>query len=137
MAELLTGGCACGAIRYECSGEPIFRGNCYCRDCQRSSGTAMASILGMPKASVKILKGEARYFEVTADSGEKISRGFCPGCGSPLFSLLAAMPDVMGIKPSSLDDPSRFTPSISVYTSSAPSWALIAENIPKFPKMPG
>jgi hypothetical protein len=137
MAALLTGGCACGAVRYECSGEPIFSGNCYCRDCQRSSGTAMASVLGVPKAAVKVLKGEARYFEVTADSGKKISRGFCSTCGTPLFSLLAAMPDLMGIKASSLDDPSQFRPGMSLYTSSAPAWAPFVENLPKFPKMPG
>jgi hypothetical protein len=137
MAASLTGGCACGAIRYECSGEPVFSGNCYCRDCQRSSGTAMSSVLGMPKAAVKILKGDVRYFESTADSGKKISRGFCATCGTPLFSMLAAAPDLMGIKASSLDDSNRFSPAMSIYTSSAPAWALFAENLPKFPKMPG
>jgi hypothetical protein len=137
MAELMTGGCACGAIRYESSGEPVFSGNCYCRDCQRSSGTAMASVFAVPKATVKIVKGEPRYFDVTADSGKTISRGFCSTCGTPLFSLLAAMPDVMAIKPSTLDDSSRFNPGMSIYTSSAPAWATFAENLPKFPKMPG
>ncbi len=97
----------------------------------------MASVLGVPKATVKILKGETRYFEVTADSGKKLSRGFCPTCGTPLFSLLEAMPEVMGIKASSLDDPSRFSPGMSLYTSSAPPWASFPENLPRFPKMPG
>jgi hypothetical protein len=137
MAAELTGGCACGAVRYEISGAPVFSGNCYCRDCQRSSGTAMASILGVPKGTVKILQGEARYFELTADSGNKISRGFCPTCGTPLFSLLAGMPDLMGIKASSLDDPSRFSPGMNLFTSSAPAWAPLTENLPNFPKMPG
>jgi hypothetical protein len=137
MAAGLTGGCACGAVRYEISGEPVFSGNCYCRDCQLSSGTAMASVLGVPKGTVKILKGEARYFEVTADSGKKISRGFCPTCGTPLFSLLEAMPEVMGIKASSLDDTSRFSPGMNLFTSSAPAWASFKENLPNFPKMPG
>src|ERR1700677_2185024 len=137
MAAELTGGCACGAVRYEISGAPVFSGSCYCRDCQRSSGTAMASILGVPKGTVKILQGEARYFELTADSGNKISRGFCPTCGTPLFSLLAGMPDLMGIKASSLDDPRRFSPAMNLFTSSAPAWAPLAENLPNFPKMPG
>jgi hypothetical protein len=69
MPALLTGGCAGGAVRYECSGDPIFSGHCYyCRDCQLSTGTAMASVLGMPKAAVKLFKseGEVRYFEVMA-----------------------------------------------------------------------
>jgi hypothetical protein len=97
----------------------------------------MASVFAVPKATVKIVKGEPRYFDVTADSGKTISRGFCSTCGTPLFSLLAAMPDVMAIKPSTLDDSSRFKPGMSIYTSSAPAWATFAENLPKFPKMPG
>lgn len=137
MATPRTGGCACGAIRYEISGEPVFSGNCYCRDCQRSSGTALASVFAVPKAAVKILKGEARYFDVKADSGKKLSRGFCATCGSPLFSLVEAMPDVIAIKASSLDDPGQFKPGMSIYTSSAPAWAPITENLPKFPRMPG
>jgi hypothetical protein len=137
MANTVTGGCACGVIRYECSGDPMFAANCYCRDCQRSSGTAMSSVLIVPQAAVKVLKGEARYHEVTADSGKKLSRGFCANCGSPVFSKIEAMPDVIGIKASSLDDPNLFRPGMSIYTSSAPTWAQMAEGVPQFPKMPG
>ena len=45
MSEAYTGGCACGAIRYEISGEPIFMNDCQCRDCQRTSGTGHGSYL--------------------------------------------------------------------------------------------
>jgi len=132
-----SGGCACGAIRYECSAEPMFSAHCYCRDCQRASGAAMATVIGVPKAAIKILKGEPRYYEVTADSGKKISRGFCANCGSPLFTLLEAMPDAMGIRAASLDDSSGFRPGMSIWTSSAPRWAPLVEHLPNFPKMPG
>lgn len=97
----------------------------------------MASVLGVPKATVKIVKGDVRYFEVTADSGKKINRGFCPTCGSPLFGLLEAMPDMMALRATSLDDPGQFKPAMSIYMSSAPAWAPVAEHLPKFPKMPG
>lgn len=137
MPATLTGGCACGAIRYEISADPMFSGNCYCRDCQRSSGAPMASVIGVPKAAVKILKGEARYHDLTADNGKKISRGFCAMCGSPLFSRFEAMPDAMGIRTVSLDDPSQVKPAMNIYMSSALPWAPVAENLPKFPKMPG
>jgi hypothetical protein len=137
MATLLTGGCACGAIRYECSGEPTFAANCYCRDCQRSSGTAFSSGLFVPKEALNILQGEVRYFEVTAESGKQISRGFCPTCGSPVFTLAEAMPSGVGIKASSLDDPNQFRPAMNLFMSSAPVWSPVAEALPKFPKMPG
>ena len=83
------------------------------------------------------IKGEPRYYEVTADSGKKRQLGFCATCGSPLFTKLEAMPNVIGITPASLDDPNLFHPSINVYTSSAPAWAIFAEGVRSFPKMPG
>ena len=137
MAATMTGGCACGAIRYECSGDPAMALNCYCRDCQRSGGAAMASVMVMPKDNVKILKGEASFHEVVADSGKKVSRGFCANCGSPLFTKLESFPTVLGIKAGSLDDPNQFKPGMNVYTSSAPTWAPISEGPKKFAKMPG
>ncbi len=97
----------------------------------------MASVFGVPKAAVKILKGDVRYFAVTADSGKKISRGFCPTCGSPLFGLFEGMPEQMGIRATSLDDPAKFKPGMNIYMSSALPWAPVIENLPKFPKMPG
>lgn len=136
MANTITGGCACGAVRYECNADPMFTANCYCRDCQRSGGTALASVLFVPKGALKVLKGEVRYHEVTADSGKKLSRGFCPTCGSPLFSRAEMLPDGVGIKAASLDDPSVFKPGMNLYMSSAPPWAPVAAGIPQFPKMP-
>ena len=59
MSEAYTGGCACGAIRYEISGEPMVMNDCQCRDCQRKSGTGHGSYLTFPRTGVK-LKGEAK-----------------------------------------------------------------------------
>jgi hypothetical protein len=137
MAATLTGGCACGAIRYECSGDPALALNCYCRDCQRSGGTAMASLMAMPKAGVKLLKGEARYFDVIGESGKKVSRGFCANCGSGLFTRGESFPDVLGIKAASLDDPNQFRPGMNIYTSSAPAWAPMSDKLKSFAKMAG
>ena len=92
----VTGGCACGAVRYECSADPIMAANCYCTDCQHSTGTAMASVLLVPKAALK-LTGELKHYESTGDSGNKVSRGFCPNCGSPILSSLPAMSDFIAL----------------------------------------
>ncbi|WP_409878663.1 GFA family protein [Dendronalium sp. ChiSLP03b] len=54
MAERIRGGCMCGAIRYECSAEPIAMGNCHCRDCQRATGSAFAAALLVPSSAVTI-----------------------------------------------------------------------------------
>jgi hypothetical protein len=136
MATLFSGGCMCGAVRYEISAEPMMSAICYCRDCQRSTGSAFASVLVVPKAAFKLTKGQLKEFEVTADSGNKVSRGFCANCGAPIISLLSSVPDVVAVKAGSLDDPSKFAPGASVYMSSAQPWAPVGP-WPKFAKMPG
>lgn len=135
MATPFSGGCMCGAIRYECSADPLLALNCHCRDCQRASGSAFASVLAVPKDSLKIT-GEPKYHDVKADSGNTISRGFCPECGSPLFTKLSARPDLVGIRAASLDDPSWHKPAMDIYTSSAQPWDYMNPDLPKSPKMP-
>jgi hypothetical protein len=132
----INGGCACGAVRYECSADPMMAANCYCRDCQHSTGTALASVMLVPKAALKIT-GTLKQYAVKGDSGNEVSRGFCPNCGSPILSLIGAMPDFVALKAGSLDDTSQFKPMVQVYMKSAPAWAPVHEHLPKFDKQPG
>ena len=133
MAAPFTGGCACGAVRYECTADPLGSINCHCRDCQRASGTAYASILRVPAASFRVTKGEAKFYSTTADSGNTVSRGFCAECGSPLFSRLSGMPDIVGVRAGSLDDPSWHRPAMDIFTASAQPWDCMNPDLPKFP----
>lgn len=135
MAERLTGGCACGAIRYESDAEPLMMLNCHCRDCQRASGSAFAAILAMPKAAVR-LTGEPRYYGVTGGSGKTIERGFCPQCGSPVMATLERFPDMLGLQAGSLDDPSRHRPAMDVFTASAQPWDHMDPALPKHAQAP-
>ena len=135
MPKSFTGGCACGAVRYESSMEPLMAGTCHCRDCQRASGGFGAPMLFVPKAALKVT-GEVKYHEVTADSGSAVRRGFCPSCGSPLFGKPDVMPDAVGIRAGSLDDPSWFQPSMDVFTASAQPWDHMDPHVPKFAKGP-
>jgi hypothetical protein len=59
MTQKLSGGCACGAIHYDCNADPVIMFNCHCRDCQRASGSAYAAIVAVPKAAVQ-MRGEPR-----------------------------------------------------------------------------
>ena len=107
MNEAFTGGCACGAIRYEIPGEPIFSNDCQCRDCQRKSGTGHGSYLTFPgKRSVK-LEGEAKHWDMVGDSGMlrhaplpdlRVTGVQTSGPGRPVHRARG-----------SLDDPSRYS----------------------------
>jgi hypothetical protein len=129
------GGCMCGAVRYECAADPIFMGNCHCRDCQQASGGAYNAAIGVPRNAVTIT-GDVKYYESKADSGSMAKRGFCSNCGSRLFSMPPFAPDLMVITAGSLDDPSIFKPGMDIYTGSAQPWDHMNSALPKFPKMP-
>ncbi|OUC13411.1 MAG: aldehyde-activating protein [Alkalinema sp. CACIAM 70d] len=134
MTISFTGGCMCGAVRYECTAPPVIAGNCHCRDCQQATGSAFAPALLVPRAAVKVT-GEVKYYEMTGDSGEIVGRGFCPQCGSRLLSR-PPIPELMGIMAGSLDDPSWFEPQMDIYVDSSQPWDVMNPALPKFPKMP-
>src|SRR5262245_2763115 len=119
MQTPFTGGCACGAIRYICNAEPLLALNCHCRDCQRASGTAFAAIMRVPAAAFTVTKGSPKFYAATGNSGNTVNRGFCPECGSPLFSRLSGMPDIVGVRVGSLDEPGPYRPTMDIFVASA------------------
>ena len=135
MATRFSGGCLCGAVHYECAAEPVFSANCHCRDCQRVTGSAFAATLFVPRNTVTVT-GTVHYYDVTGESGNIVSRGFCPTCGARLFTKPAIVPDLIGIVAGSLDDPSGFRPAMDIYTASAQPWDCMNPELPKFPKLP-
>lgn len=133
----LIGGCSCGAVRYQCTGEPVLTAHCHCRDCQRSSGAAMATVFAVPKAAFTLLQGETRRYAYTGDSGQPVIRHFCPNCGAPLFTDVTVMPDLQFVRATSLDEPARVSPTMHVYCDSAQPWGDWSDGLPHFPKLPG
>ncbi len=113
-----TGGCACGAVRYESGSSAEFSLHCQCRACQRASGTGHGSSIVLPLEGFS-LSGELRYYDQVADNGNTVSRGFCPVCGSPVLNRNSGYPDMRYIHVGSLDDPGGFKPDVVVFSDSA------------------
>lgn len=136
MSTPYTGGCACGAIRYEAASKPIFENHCQCRDCQRRSGTGHGSYLTFPsRADVKIT-GTATPWRVAGDSGNDKVHSFCPTCGTPVYLSFAAMPDLFTVHAASLDDPARFSPAVVTYGKRALPWDTMEPTLQVFDTMP-
>jgi len=135
MQVPFTGGCACGAVRYECSAAPVFSWNCHCRDCQRASGGAFCPVLYVSRVTLTV-KGQSQYYDVKAESGNRVSRGFCPKCGSPVFIQAELVPSLQGLWAASLDDPSQFQPSVQVWSGSAQPWDCMHPALLKIDKAP-
>jgi hypothetical protein len=132
--KTITGGCACRAIRYEASAEPIMMFNCHCRDCQRATGTAFSAIVYVPAKAFKITKGSPRYYSTSSEDGGQNKRGFCPECGSRLIAGVNG--EGLGIYASSPDDPILFHPEFDIFTADAQPWTPMHLALPKFDKYP-
>jgi hypothetical protein len=124
--SVFSGGCACGAVRYDCSTSPITMVNCHCRDCQRASGSAYSPTVLIPTATFRLVRGEPRYHEITAANGNIVRRTFCAECGSPLFASSSAHPEMTGVRAGSLDDPSWFRAERDVWIGSAQPWDVLS-----------
>jgi hypothetical protein len=130
------GGCLCGQIRFAIDAEPIVARMCWCRDCQRiASGSATVNVL-FPEEAVRY-DGEMTTIRLTADSGNIVERGFCPTCGSQMYSrTVEPKGQQVRVRAGTLDDPELAPPTAIIWTTSAPSWAPLDPTLPHHPKGP-
>ncbi|MDR3534156.1 MAG: GFA family protein [Rhodopila sp.] len=134
MAEI-KGGCRCGKITYVSSADPVFVGVCHCRACQKSTGTAYATVVALPTASLTV-SGTTKRYDDAGDTGNATHRDFCPECGSTVTQSADVMDGITMITAGTLDDPSWVKPAMQIYCDSAMPWATIV-GMQSFPKMPG
>ena len=135
MSEGFSGGCLCGKVRYVTDSPAQFTGHCHCEDCRRTSGTGHSTHVVAAETGFAV-DGEVKVFDRPADSGNLVRRAFCPDCGSPIYSTNAAMPGMVFVRASSLDDPEVAVPTMIVYASRAASWDHMDPSVPSFAIMP-
>jgi len=132
-----TGGCLCGAVRYESEGAPQFSLQCHCRDCQRASGAPHMAAVRVSSADFRIVTGMPKRYVASADSGNAITRAFCGDCGTPLYVQVSTRPDIVGIRVCTFDDPSWFQPEANIFVKSAQPWDHRDPDVPAFETYPG
>jgi hypothetical protein len=130
-----TGGCLCGALRYEAHGEPSFSGHCYCADCRRASGSGFIPFMGFSRDAVSF-SGETLEFRSKAASGGDAVRNSCAVCGGLVFGGEVGISDSFTIYAGSLDEPSAFHPTIAIFARNRPAWAVIPPGLTIFEGMP-
>ncbi len=126
-----TGGCLCGAVRFTVKGAPIRMAQCHCLDCQRASGTGHMSNAIFNAADVDVT-GETASYASTADSGNTLTRHFCPTCGGCVFLFSQARPGMIVMAAGAFDDSRWFEPQIVLFTKRRPHWDLTTEGVPNF-----
>jgi len=134
MKKILSGGCLCGSVRYEYTGELNQATYCHCDACRKATGGPYTVGVLTRADALRIVSGRVKGYTTTADSGNKITREFCPKCGSPLFTKAHAHPGLVWLKAGSLDEPQSINPSYQTWTQCAVPWAYLKEDLPAFPK---
>jgi hypothetical protein len=125
------GGCACGAVRYRLTSEPLFVHCCHCRNCQRQTGSAFVINLLVEADRVELLTGEPQPVEVPRDDGS-VQRIFrCPSCQVAVFSEYG-WPELRFVRGGTLDEPSAVTPDVHIYTRSKVPWVALPDGTPAF-----
>jgi hypothetical protein len=129
--EPLTGGCMCGAVRWELAEPPIGCGICHCERCQRRTGSASSySALAM-MANLELTSGEEAIRSYEPDEGWH--KHFCGECGSAIFTRNPEMPDVVGMRMGGFDSDPGVRPAFHQFTAYAPAWAPVPEDgLPRF-----
>ena len=131
MSFRLTGGCACGTVRYEISSPLVSSTYCHCTRCQRRTGTAASANARVRTGSFRVLAGEDRMRAWKPDGGAE--KWFCGDCGSALFSRSAGDQQQIGVRLGTLDSDPGIRPSAHQYTAYAAVWEPIPDDgLPRF-----
>jgi hypothetical protein len=129
----LTGGCHCGAIRYEVDGEALTHALCHCSDCRRHSGAPMVGWTMYPAGAVKITKGSPKIYE----SSRHGRRQFCPDCGTGLlYSNAEVLPGLIDVQSSTYDDPGAVPARVHIQVAERIAWMERAHELPQFDRYP-
>jgi len=122
--KIWTGGCLCGALRYEAAVTESENWYCHCRMCQKATGSAVSTSAIIKKNQLRMLKGTAKFYRSSTD----IERGFCANCGSPMF-FRPIGEDWIAILTGTLDDPEVAPPDGHYGVESRISWLKIVDDL--------
>ena len=129
MSETIEGGCACGAVRYALSSEPVDCGWCHCRICQRVSGAPAMVFATVPIGHYRFISGDSEVGQFRSSSFG--CRQYCKGCGTPLTMQVDHQPDTIDLAVTTLDDPERVVPGFHIFHESRIGRFDVADSLPR------
>ncbi len=133
---MITGGCLCGAVRYEADGPPRNAGYCFCADCRKASGSGFIPFMGFEASAIRFT-GETRLTISKSLRGTDAVRNYCAVCSSLVFGGIVGADIAHTVYAGSLDDPGNFRPTIAIMNRSRPAWVPLPPGLTVFEAMPG
>jgi hypothetical protein len=128
--ENFTGGCMCGAVRYEASGDPISLIFCHCESCRRHTGAPVVALAGFKLEQVRFTLGERATYESTPG----VQRGFCSRCGTPLTweGDGEELGPLVEIHVGTTDDPNQLAPQLHLHYAERIPWFEVSDALPRY-----
>ncbi|CAN7298834.1 GFA family protein [Pararhizobium sp. LjRoot238] len=136
MREVFDGGCQCGYCRYRVRGKSLSLFACHCRECQKQSGSAFGMALWITSSQIELCSGTLSSWTRKTPSGRRMICEFCPECGTRLFHRQENRPDMISIKPGTLDDTSSLAPVAHIWLDSAQRWSRASDECLQYPGNP-
>lgn len=118
----MAGGCQCGAHRYTITAAPLTLYACHCTDCQTHAGSAHGMSMPVPREGLDADLTKLAHWTKTAATGRTVRVNFCPECGTRLFNEPERNPQIVNVKPGTLDDTSWLRPVGHLWLDSAQPW---------------
>ncbi|KAI9874175.1 MAG: hypothetical protein M1830_010101 [Pleopsidium flavum] len=108
MSDKHEGGCFCGKVRVEYTGEPAMKVLCHCRDCRKIGGSTYSTNIAIPDSNFTLVSGTPKTISKTGDSGKTITSSFCGDCGTTLLRTGESFPGLVMVKVGVMDDVGAF-----------------------------
>ena len=134
--DRLTGGCQCGAVRYELAAPPHEIYVCHCRECQKQSSSAFGISAMAWSRNVRLVQGTLRLWSRGTDSGGTLTCFFCADCGSRVWHGDPQAEDEISIKGGTLDRPLDLSGAIHIWTDRKLEGVIIPDDARQFPGEP-
>ena len=127
-----TGGCTCGAVRYQLGAKPLVVHCCHCTWCQRETGSAFA-VNALIERDRLLLEGDVNVVNTPSQSGKGQRIARCPTCEVALFShyRFGSIGDlVCFVRVGTLDEPALLPPDVHIFTASKQPWVALPGDTP-------
>lgn len=134
--EIASGGCQCGAVRYELSHAPLQVYVCHCTECRKQSASAFGISVVVPQAALRVVRGEPRVWSRPTRTGHVLDCAFCADCGSRLWHQRRGATGTLNVKGGSLDAPVDLGRAIHIWTSGMLPGIILPRDAARFPGEP-
>jgi hypothetical protein len=133
----IDGHCHCGYVTFEAEADPEKTTICNCTDCQTMSGAPLRAVIVTRPGTFVLLSGKPTEYRKTADSGNVRAQGFCPQCGTALYSTTVDdEPKAYNVRVGALSQRNELVPRRQLFVRSQQAWINDLNSIQKFDKMP-